>query len=87
MAGERVERFVMGAPGILQQLKVLRKAGLVSSLVQSQSRIQALNPAVLDKLEVRMKRTHSLWSRRLDALELELNAKDEREAESKKEKQ
>ena len=76
-AGELVREFDMSAPAISQHLNVLREAGLVTSRVEGQSRIQALNPAGLDELDGWLERTRSIWSRRLDALERELRAEDE----------
>lgn len=83
-AGELVEKFDMSAPAISQHLKVLRDAGLVVSRAEGQSRIQSLNPAGLDELDEWLHRTRLFWSRRLDALERELRAEDERAAKAKK---
>jgi DNA-binding transcriptional ArsR family regulator len=79
-AGELVGEFDMSAPAISQHLKVLREAGLVTVRAEGQSRVQALNPAGLGDLEAWLERTRSIWSRRLDALERELRAEDERNA-------
>lgn len=83
-AGELVEKFDMSAPAISQHLKVLREAGLITSRAEGQTRIQSLNPAGLDELESWLSRTRMFWSRRLDALERELRAEDERAAKNKK---
>ena len=83
-AGELVDEFHMSAPAISQHLKVLREAGLVSVRAEGQSRVQALNPDGLGELENWLEKTRSVWSRRLDALELELRAEDERNARNKK---
>src|SRR5262245_55317712 len=85
-AGELVEEFDMSAPAISQHLNVLREAGLVITRAEGQSRIQALNPDGLSDLEAWLEKTRSMWSRRLDALERELRAEDEREAKAKKKK-
>jgi DNA-binding transcriptional ArsR family regulator len=77
-AGSLVREFDMSAPAISQHLKVLREAGLVRVRAEGQSRVQMLNPDGFRDVEDWLKRTHSVWSRRLDALERELRAEDER---------
>lgn len=83
-AGELVQEFDMSAPAISQHLKVLREAGLVTTRAEGQTRIQTLNPAGLDELDAWLHRTREFWSRRLDALERELRAEDERQARRRK---
>ena len=83
-AGELVDEFDMSAPAISQHLNVLREAGLVTTRVEGQSRIQTLNPAGLDDIGAWLERTRSFWSQRLDALEQELKADDERNKRRKK---
>lgn len=77
-AGEIVAEFEMTAPAISQHLKVLREAGLVTVRAEGQQRIQALNPVGFDELDAWLEKTRRVWSRRLDALERELRAEDER---------
>lgn len=77
-AGELVQEFDLSAPAISQHLNVLRDAGLVVSRAEGQTRIQSLNPTGFDELEAWLQRTRRFWSRRLDALEHELRAEDER---------
>lgn len=77
-AGELVDEFDLSAPAISQHLNVLREAGLVTTRAEGQRRIQALNPAGFDELEAWLERTRSFWSQRLDALERELKADDDR---------
>jgi len=77
-AGELVAEFDLSAPAISQHLNVLREAGLVTTRAEGQTRIQALNPDGLDQLGDWLEKTRSVWSRRLDALERELRAEDER---------
>jgi DNA-binding transcriptional ArsR family regulator len=77
-AGELVNEFDVSASAISQHLKVLREAGLVTVRAEGQSRVQALNPGGLGDLETWLEKTRSVWSRRLDALERELRAEDER---------
>ena len=75
---ELVKEFDVSAPAISQHLNVLREAGLVTTRAEGQTRIQMLNPKGLDELDVWLHRTRQFWSQRLDALERELNADDER---------
>src|SRR5882672_7419042 len=77
-AGELVDEFDLSAPAISQHLNVLREAGLVTTRVEGQTRIQTLNPAGLDDISAWLERTRNFWSQRLDALEQELKADDER---------
>jgi DNA-binding transcriptional ArsR family regulator len=82
-AGEIVDEFDLSAPAISQHLKVLRDAGLVTTRAEGQTRIQTLNPDGLDELGAWLDRTRQFWSRRLDALERELKADDERQRKKK----
>ncbi|HTJ79460.1 MAG TPA: metalloregulator ArsR/SmtB family transcription factor [Rariglobus sp.] len=75
-SGELVAEFDLSAPAISQHLNILRDAGLVRTRAEGQSRIQALNPDGFDDLEAWLKKTRSVWSGRLDALERELRAED-----------
>lgn len=79
-AGELVGEFDLSAPAISQHLNVLREAGLVATRAEGQTRVQSLNPAGLDELDAWLDKTRATWSRRLDALERELRAEDERAA-------
>lgn len=83
-AGELVAEFDMTAPAISQHLKVLREAGLVTVRAEGQSRVQMLNPDGLREVEDWLEKTRAFWSRRLDALERELRAEDERNAKAGK---
>ena len=83
-AGELVDEFDLSAPAISQHLNVLREAGLVVTRAEGQTRIQTLNPAGLDDLGAWLERTRNFWSQRLDALERELRADDERNLRKKK---
>jgi DNA-binding transcriptional ArsR family regulator len=85
-AGELVAEFDMSAPAISQHLKVLREAGLVTVRAEGQSRVQMLNPNGLREVEHWLEKTRAFWSRRLDALERELRAEDERAAKAGKKK-
>jgi DNA-binding transcriptional ArsR family regulator len=83
-SGELVKEFDLSAPAISQHLNVLRDAGLVVTRAEGQTRIQSLNPAGFDELEAWLQRTRNFWSQRLDALERELKADDERNKRKKK---
>ncbi len=82
--GEIVEAFDMSAPAISQHLKVLREAGLVSSRVEGQSRIQTLNPDGLQQIQTWLLSTMNFWNKRLDALEAALRADDLKKNKPKK---
>jgi len=83
-SGELVEEFDVSAPAISQHLNVLREAGLVVTRAEGQTRIQTLNPAGLDDIGAWLERTRNFWSHRLDALERELKADDERNQRKRK---
>ena len=85
-AGELVDECDLSAPAISQHLNVLRAAGLVTTRVEGQSRIQTLNPAGLDDIGAWLERTRNFWSQRLDALERELRTQDARNAPAAKRK-
>jgi len=73
----------MSAPAISQHLKVLRDAGLVTTRAEGQTRIQTLNPRGLEEIDAWLEKTRAFWSRRIDALERELKADDERQRKKK----
>lgn len=85
-AGELVREFDLSAPAISQHLNVLREAGLVTTRAEGQSRIQSLNPDGFDEVEAWLRKTRSVWSHRLDALERELRAEDAANARKAKKK-
>ena len=75
-SGELAQEFELSAPAVSQHLNVLRAAGLITTRVQGQSRIQTINPAGFDELDAWLHRTREFWSRSLDALKRELRADD-----------
>jgi DNA-binding transcriptional ArsR family regulator len=83
-AGEIVGHFSVSASAISQHLKVLRKARLVSVRADGQHRIHSLDPAGIEEIEAWLARTKRFWESRLDALERELRAEDERKRKKKK---
>ena len=50
----------------------------MTTRAEGQTRVQTLNPKGLDELDAWLNRTRQFWSQRLDALERELKADDER---------
>jgi len=83
-AGEIVAQFDFTAPAISQHLKILREARLVSVRADGQRRIHSLDPAGIEEVEQWLSRTKRFWESRLDALERELRAEDERKRRKKK---
>ena len=83
-SGELVDEFDVSAPAISQHLNVLREAGLVTTRAEGKTRVQTLDPRGFDELDAWLRRTREFWSQRLDALERELKAEDERNARKKK---
>ncbi|HWA26410.1 MAG TPA: metalloregulator ArsR/SmtB family transcription factor [Lacunisphaera sp.] len=83
-AGELVDEFDVSASAISQHLNVLREAGFVTTRAEGQTRIQSLNSRGFDELDAWLHRTRQFWSQRLDALERELKAEDEKAAPKKK---
>ncbi len=81
--GELVDEFDVSAPAISQHLNVLREAGLIVTRAEGQTRVQSLHPEGLDDIQAWLEKTRAFWSRRLDALERELRAEDERAKKSK----
>jgi DNA-binding transcriptional ArsR family regulator len=75
-AGDLVARFDISAPAISQHLKILREAGLVTSEVDGQRRIQALDPKGLHEIFSWVERTRRTWEKRLDILERILREED-----------
>lgn len=75
--GELVKKFDVSPPAISQHLNVLRNAGLITTRAHGQKRIQSLDPRGFDELDAWMERMRGFWSRRLDALERELESEDQ----------
>jgi DNA-binding transcriptional ArsR family regulator len=83
-AGEIAQHFSVSASAISQHLKILREARLVKVRVDGQHRIHSLNPEGMEEVESWIARTKRFWESRLDALERELRAEDERNRARKK---
>jgi DNA-binding transcriptional ArsR family regulator len=82
-AGTIAEQFDVSPPAISQHLKVLKDAKLVSSRVEAQRRIYALDPAGFGEMDEWFGRIRRFWRGRLDALEHALK-EDNRKAKRKK---
>ena len=72
-AGELVREFNLSASAISQHLKALRVAGLVSTRVKGQTRIQALNSDGFDDLEMWLKKRAHYG--RVDAMRSKANGR------------
>jgi DNA-binding transcriptional ArsR family regulator len=66
------QEFGISQPAASRHLRVLREVGLVSSRVDAQSRVYALEPAAVDELAAWTDGIRRFWRQRLDALGTEL---------------
>lgn len=82
-AGEIVEEFEMSAPAISQHLKVLREASLITVRAEGQHRIHSFDATGIDEIESWITKMKRFWEKRLEALEAELHAEDERKRKKK----
>lgn len=71
-AGDLAEEFSVSRPAVSRHLRVLREAGLVSSRVDGQRRLYALEAAPLAELDVWLEPYRRFWAQRLDALDTEI---------------
>jgi DNA-binding transcriptional ArsR family regulator len=67
-----VEHFDVSQPAISRHLKILRACGLVRVRHDGQRRIYSLDPEPLADLDDWLSQYRTLWTRRLDALEVEV---------------
>ena len=84
---ELAEPFAMSQPAISRHLKVLERAGLISSGVDAQRRPRRLEPQRLEEAVGWIERYREIWEhnyQRLDALLEELKAKPVGRTRSKK---
>jgi DNA-binding transcriptional ArsR family regulator len=78
--GELVELTGLTQPGTSKHLRVLREAGLVSSRIDAQRRVYALELRPLVALDAWLAPYRQAWESSLDALERHLDrAKDKEE--------
>lgn len=82
-AGEIVQEFNMTAPAISQHLKILRKASLTTVRAVGQHRVHSLDISGLNEIDAWISKTKGFWEQRLDALERELRAEDDRQRKRK----
>jgi DNA-binding transcriptional ArsR family regulator len=73
-AGDIAKRFDMSPPAVSQHLSTLKRAHLVRARVEAQRRIYELDPAGFAELEQWLGGIKQFWHGRLDALERELRA-------------
>ena len=71
--GELVRKLGMSQPAVSKHLRVLREAGLVTSKVDAQRRIYALDPRPLKELDAWIAKYRPFWTNKLDALEKALD--------------
>ena len=71
--GELVAMTGLTQPGTSKHLRVLREAGLVSTRIEAQRRIYALDPRPLVALDAWLDPYRRTWERSLDALERHLD--------------
>lgn len=73
------EPFDMSLPAISQQLRVLRRAGLVRERREGRQRLYRLNPAPLREVRDWMRHYETFWTRRLQALGDYLDSHDKKD--------
>jgi DNA-binding transcriptional ArsR family regulator len=78
--GELVEATALSQPGVSKHLRVLRDAGLVEVRPDAQRRFYGLRPEPLAEIDAWLAPYRRLWSRRLDALERQLDEQEEASA-------
>jgi DNA-binding transcriptional ArsR family regulator len=71
--GELADGLALSQPTTSKQLRVLREAGLVSSITAGQRRIYRIEPESLRALDAWLEPYRRLWTRHLDALERHLD--------------
>ncbi|MCM3601099.1 metalloregulator ArsR/SmtB family transcription factor [Robertmurraya korlensis] len=73
---EIVEFSKLSQPGVSKHLKVLREAGLVKSIKESQKHIYHLQGHPLKEIDNWLEPYRKYWSEKLDALEQLLNEEE-----------
>ena len=81
-AGDIAKRFDISAPAVSQHLSTLKRAHLVRARVEAQRRIYELDPAGFSELELWLGGIKQFWHGRLDALERQLRAAAEADADA-----
>jgi DNA-binding transcriptional ArsR family regulator len=73
---ELVRRLQMSQPLVSKHLRVLRDAGLVTSRIDAQRRVYALDAHPLTEIDEWLARYRPFWTNKLDALERHLDKED-----------
>ena len=73
---EIVEFSKLSQPGVSKHLKILREAGLVTIIKESQNRIYHLQGQPLKEIDNWLEPYRKYWSEKLDALEQFLNEEE-----------
>jgi DNA-binding transcriptional ArsR family regulator len=73
---EIVEFSKLSQPGVSKHLKILREAGLVMIIKESQNRIYHLQGQPLKEIDNWLEPYRKYWSEKLDALEQFLNEEE-----------
>lgn len=71
-AGDLGEAFSISRPAVSRHLRVLREAGFVSSRVDGQRRVYALDARPLAEMDAWLEPYRRLWAHRLDVLDAEI---------------
>jgi DNA-binding transcriptional ArsR family regulator len=79
-AGELAAEFPTSRPGVSRHLRVLREQGLVHVRDDGRRRLYSLDPRPLADLDEWLSRYRSFWTKRLDALEIEIRRRRRRRA-------
>lgn len=74
--GELVELIKLSQPGVSKHLRVLKEAGLVTVIRDSQKRIYHLRADPLEEIDHWLEPYRQYWSDKLDALEQFLNEEE-----------
>ncbi len=74
--GEIERQLHISQPTVSKHLRVLRDAGFVESIVDSQRRLYRLKPEPLQELDAWLAPFRELWSAHVEALELYLDRMD-----------
>src|ERR1700748_3060972 len=72
--GELVALTGLSQPGTSKHLRVLREAGLVSTRIDAQRRVYAVDPGPFAELDAWLSPYRRMWERSLDRLQARLNA-------------
>lgn len=71
-AGDLGGHFPISRPAVSRHLRVLREAGMVTTRIEGQRRIYALDARPLAELDEWLQPYRHFWAQRLDALDTEI---------------